>query len=325
VSDQAKPVGEQTKYRARKVAILASSPVSLFELGCATELFATSRPDIADWYHGEVINCSSEPLLAAGGLTLQVKPFSSLAGFDDVLIPYWPTELVASADLIEEIEAVYDRGGRVWSFCSGVFLLAQTCLLAGQAVTTHWRYKDRLLNKFPELDYRGDILYCFDDRIGCSAGSAAALDLGLEVVRRDYGFEIANRVAKRLLAHLHRQGGQSQFVEAPVPRHPDLLSEVMDWALNNMDQVFSVEQLAQRACMSRRSFDRKFRSALNQSPKSWLIEQRLNLARAQLERGQVDVEAVALSVGFMNAASLRHHFNRQIGLSPSQYRRQFNR
>lgn len=318
-------MNEQANKKPRKVAILASSPVSLFELGCATELFAVPRPDIDHWYHGEVINISSEPLLAAGGLALQAKTFNALAEFDDVLIPYWPTEQEASANLIEEIEAVYNRGGRIWSFCSGVFLLAQTGLLAGQAVTTHWRYQERLREKFPALEYRGDILYCFDDRIGCSAGSAAALDLGLEIIRRDYGFEIANRVAKRLLAHLHRQGGQSQFVEAPVPRHPDLLSEVMDWALSNMDQVMSVEQLAQRACMSRRSFDRKFRSTLNQSPKTWLIRQRLNLARALLERGQVDMESVALDTGFTNAASLRHHFNRQIGLSPSQYRRQFNR
>lgn len=318
-------MNDQVKSQARKVAILAVAPVSLFELGCATELFATPRPDIEDWYCGEVINCSSEPLLAVGGLTLQANSYSSLADFDDVLIPYWPIERVAAINLIKEIEALYDRGGRVWSFCSGVFLLAQTRLLQDQAVTTHWRYKERLLEKFPELDYRGDILYCFDDRIGCSAGSAAALDLGLEIIKRDYGFEIANRVAKRLLAHLHRQGGQSQFVEAPVPRHPDLLSDVLDWALNNLDQAISVEQLAQRACMSRRSFDRKFRSTLNQSPKDWLVQQRLNLARALLERGQVDMEAVALNTGFMNAASLRHHFNRQIGLSPSQYRRQFSR
>ncbi|NHO86114.1 helix-turn-helix domain-containing protein [Pseudoteredinibacter isoporae] len=311
------------KVKSRRVAILVPGPVSLFELGCAVELFVLPRPELENWYQAEVLALPGHSLEGLAGLSLQAPSWKSLADFDDVLIPYWPIEQSAESNLITELQALYQRGGRLWSFCSGVFLLAQTGLLDGKDVSTHWRYRSKLIKAFPLLSYREDCLYRYQDRIACSAGSAAALDLGLEIIRRDYGHEVASVVARRLVSSPMRQGGQAQFVDRPVSRHPDLLAASLDWAIEHLAEPIAVDQLAERCNMSRRSYDRKFRQSMGQSPKSWLLSQRLQQAKNLLESSHISIEPLAQATGFANGSSLRHHFRGQFGLSPSEYRRQF--
>ncbi len=313
---------KQAKQKSRRVAIVAAEPVSLFELGCATELFALPRLEFDGWYQAEVL--SLEPQLSAlAGLRLEAPQWESLDGFDDVLIPYWPVEQQADQRLIDQLLAVYARGGRLWSFCSGVFLLAQTGLLAGRPVTTHWRYQERLQEAFPSLNYQDNCLYIYEDQLACSAGSAAALDLGLEIIRQDFGHEVANNVARRLVSSPARQGGQAQYVSRPVSRYPDQLAASLDWAQEHIADPISVSDLALRCNMSRRSYDRKFRAAMGQSPKAWLLGQRLQQAKHLLEGSALGVENLAQQSGFANGGSFRHHFRGQFGLSPSEYRRQF--
>lgn len=306
----------------RRVAIVAANPVSLFELGCATELFALARPELDGWYQAEVL--SLEPQLKSlAGLCLEAPSWLELDHFDDVLIPYWPVGQLADEKLVEQLKALHMRGGRLWSFCSGVFLLAQTGLLAGRPVTTHWRYQEDLENAFPGVNYQDNCLYIYDGQLACSAGSAAALDLGLEIIRRDFGHDVANHVARRLVSSPARQGGQAQFVSRPVSRHPDQLAASLDWALEHIAEPISVSDLALRCNMSRRSYDRKFRAAMGQSPKVWLLGQRLEQAKNLLEGSDLGVESLAQRTGFANGNSFRHHFRGQFGLSPSEYRRQF--
>ncbi|MCV6623654.1 MAG: helix-turn-helix domain-containing protein [Cellvibrionaceae bacterium] len=308
---------------SRRLAILLPAPVSLFELGCAVELFLLPRPELDSWYQTELLALQAEAMPSLGGLQLQAPVFENLSRFDDVLIPYWGIEQQAAEPLITELRALYKRGGRLWSFCSGAFLLAQAGLLEGREVTTHWRYQQQLMADFPSLNYREDCLYCYDGQIACSAGSAAALDLGLEIIRQDYGHEVANAVARRLVSSPIRQGGQSQFVHRPVSRHPDLLASSLDWALEHLAEPISVSDLAEQSNMSRRSYDRKFSQAMGQSPKAWLLAQRLERAKSLLESGGLGIEPLAQQAGFANGTSLRHHFRGQFGLSPSEYRRQF--
>lgn len=317
------PYSQSPLNKGRRIAILVPGPVSLFELGCAVELFVLPRPELESWYQAEVLALTEHKLEGLAGLSLQAPLFENLSGFDDVLIPYWPIGEQAEPGLIAELQRLYERGGRLWCFCSGVFLLAQTGLLDGRMVTTHWRYRALLLEAFPQLQYRDDCLYLYDEQIACSAGSAAALDLGLEIIRRDYGHEVAGAVARRLVSSPMRQGGQAQFVSRPVSRHPDLLAASLDWAVEHLAEPIAVDQLAERCNMSRRSYDRKFRQAMGQSPKSWLLAQRLQQVKDLLESSNISIEPLAQRTGFANGSSLRHHFRGQFGLSPSEYRRQF--
>jgi len=311
-----------------KVAILTCEAVSLFELGCAVELFALPRPDIKNWYQAEVVNLmesGQSTQMAAGNIRMQCKNITSLKGYDRLVIPSWPLDKPVTKILVSEIQQFYKSTGRIISFCSGAFLLAEIGLLEFHSVTTHWRYADQFSRRFPQLDFKPDQLFVLDEKIGCSAGSSAAIDLGLEVIRHDFGYDIANQVARRLVLAAHRDGGQSQFVETPLFKTKNQFSHTLDWAIKNIDQNLHVNQLAAKASMSRRSFDRKFRSALNMSAKQWLLYQQLERAKQLLENSLISIEKLASASGFETALSLRHHFKKQLGISPSQYRLKFRK
>ena len=308
-----------------QVAILLGPSVATFELGCASELFALSRPEYPDWYQTDLISFHPGPLMATGGLQLLVPQVQDLTRYDTILIPNWSvSEPEPPEELRAQLLAAYQRGVRLISFCSGAFLLAELGVLKGKAATTHWRYADEFQRRYPDSRYQQNVLYCFDGQIGCSAGSAAALDLGLAVIRRDFGFEIANQVAKRAVISAHREGGQAQFVAQPLQKKTNLLSATMDWALLNLNKPLAIEQLADKAGMSRRSFDRHFKASTGLSPLQWLLQQRLQLVQHYLEQGQHSIEQISDLTGFGSSLNLRQQFQKQLGISPRQYQRQFS-
>jgi len=307
-----------------KVAILVYDGVATFEFGCATELFALDRPEISPWYEGQAIALTEGPLRATGGITIEASRRTSLDDFDCVVVPSWPTQDTAAPQvIIDAIVALARRGGRVLSFCSGAFLLAEAGLLDGREATTHWRYAERFKDRFPNTRYVDNVLYVYDGQIGCSAGSAAAIDLGIDVIRQDFGRTIANTVARRLVLSPHRSGGQAQFIETPIHQRPDVFASTLDWAVQHLAQHITVETLADQANMSRRSFDRHFRKTLNMSPKHWLSQQRIQRAQQLLESSQASIEEIAEKSGFNNALSLRNNFHKHLGISPRQFRQQF--
>lgn len=308
-----------------KVAVLIRDKGAFFELGCALELFALSRPEFNSWYQCEVVCFTSGALNMIGGLQLSARQVDSLDDYDMLIVPGWPA---MGAELATEHREALLRfhaaGKRLVSFCSGAFLLAEMGLLDGRQATTHWCYAEIFKQRFPAVQYVDDVLYVYDGRIGCSAGSAAALDLGIEVIRRDFGYRIANQVARRLVMSAHRKGGQSQFVETPVHERANQFSQTLDWAIKHIQETIDINMLAEKARMSRRTFDRKFRSTFNLTANEWLIQQKLNVAKGLLESGRGDIELIAEQSGFVNAGTMRHHFRRSLGVSPKQYQEQFS-
>lgn len=309
----------------KKVAILAHTHVTLFEMSCAIELFALPRPEFENWYQTDVVNLQDSDIQTTGNLLLRAQYVESLQSYDTLIIPGWPTWDYPIPDRIkQQITLFTQEGKQVLTLCSGSFLLARLGLLDGKTATTHWMYEQKFRQQFPLVHYQPDVLYVFDENIGCSAGSAAALDLGLAVIRSDYGYNIANQVAKRLVISAHRLGGQAQFVETPMLEIPNQFSAAIDWANSQLDKSITVDTLADKANMSRRTFDRKFRASFNLSPKEWLTQQRIERAKGLLEGEAHSIERLANMSGFENATTLRHHFRRLVGVSPQQYRAQFN-
>lgn len=308
-----------------KVGILASPQGALFELGCAVELFGLPRPEIENWYQCRVISLCTETLPYTAGVQLTVEQVDHLASFDLLVVPHWPTEASLQRDepYVRHLRRAADSGCVVVSFCSGAFLLAAAGLLNHRSATTHWRYADLFQQRFPQVNYVDNVLYCLEDRIGTSAGSAAGLDLGLEIIRRNFGHRIANQIARRLVMSAQRAGGQSQFVESPVAKNPSKFTATLDWARAHLHQPLSVDMLAEKANMSRRTFDRKFRASFELSANQWLINQRLDAAKQCLEETTLPLDRIAAQTGFNNAITLRHHFNKILGISPSNYRLQF--
>lgn len=305
----------------KSIAILCHAQVSLFELACAVELFALPRPELSDWYHSQVIRLDAGPAQSTAGLQLQCQDCSDLMAFDVLVIPSWPVHpRVPVPAWAEQLRAFYRAGKQLLSFCSGSFLLAELGLLDGRRATTHWRYADAFQQRFPQVEFVADVLYVDHHDLACSAGSAAALDLGLAMIRRDYGQTVANQVARRLVLWAHREGDQRQCIEAPVLTVPQPFAQALNWAQQRLAEPILIDEWAAKACMSRRSFDRKFQHSFGMSPKAWLIQQRLQRARELLEHAPQDLEGVAQRAGFESVASLRYHFRQQMGMTPGQYR-----
>ncbi|HEX4709001.1 transcriptional regulator FtrA [Phenylobacterium sp.] len=309
------------------VAVLVYDGLCTFEYGIAVEVFGLPRPELGPgWYR--LVTCAVEPgpMRACGGLRVEAdQGLEALETAGTIIVPGWKGPDVAPPrPLIEALQRAHARGARLVSICSGVFVLAATGLLKNRRVTTHWRYAGRLAAAFPDVIFDADVLYIDEGQILTSAGSAAGLDLALHLVRRDHGPDIANHVARRLVMPAHRNGGQRQYVEKPVAaRERSRLSDLLDEMRDRLEHPYTISELARSAAMSERTFNRRFLDATGQTPGAWLVMARVDRARALLESGDLSIEEVARRSGFGGPATLRHHFRRQLGVSPTDYREQF--
>jgi len=309
------------------VAILAYDGLCTFEFGCAIELFALDRPELGvPWYSYAVCAVEAGPLRAAGGLTVAAPHgLEEVARADTIVIPGWRgADEPPPPALVEALQRAHARGARICSICSGAFVLAHAGLLDGRRATTHWRYLDQLEAAFPDVEVKEGVLYVEDGGIVTSAGSAAGLDMLLHLVRSDFGVDIANRVAQRLVIPAHRDGDQAQLVARPLPSsEQNAIARLMDWVRENLRAEHSVESMAARANMGARTFQRRFKEGTGSTPLAWLVKERIQLAEHILEtRPALGVEAVADLSGLGSPESLRRHF-RSHGLpAPGRYRRQ---
>jgi AraC family transcriptional activator FtrA len=310
-----------------RVVALAYEGLCTFEFGIAVEAFALPRPELkVPWYVFSVCALEPGPLRALGGVTVHVDSgLGALARADTIVIPGWRnTDEPPPARVLSAIRAAYRRGARVVSICSGVFVLAAAGLLDGKRATTHWRYADKLAARFPRVRVEPDILYIDEGRVLTSAGSAAGIDLCLHIIRTDFGAEVANQVAKRLVVPPHRDGGQSQYI--PTTMHDNTtrgLARLLEWAVVNLQRGLTIETLATEARMSVRSLARHFRAEVGTTPHRWLTHQRLLAAQRQLETTDESIDRIAEAVGMQTAATLRHHFRRRFRISPATYRKRF--
>lgn len=314
--------------RNRRVVALAYDRLCTFEFGIVVEIFGLARPELdVDWYQFAVCSLDRGPLTATGGITVQ--PTAGPRGLQragTIVIPGWRDADERPPDaLLKAVRSAYARGARLVTICSGVFVLAAAGLLDGKRATTHWRYVDRLRARYPKVRVEPDVLYVDEGNILTSAGSAAGIDLCLHIVRTDYGAEIANRVARRLIVPPQRDGGQSQYIPAPVRTDAAHgLSRVLEWAERHLREPLSVDSLADRAAMSSRTFARRFRAETGTTPHQWLTHQRLLAAQRRLEMTRDSIEEIAEAVGLQTAATLRLHFRRSLRTTPTAYRRRFS-
>jgi AraC family transcriptional regulator, transcriptional activator FtrA len=310
------------------VAILVYDGVNAFELGLATEMFGLDEMG-AGWYR-VVICCEhpKRPVCANNGLKLVAdSSLKALATADTIIVPGWhDTKAPLSASLLNALRRAHQRGTRLVSICSGVFILAATGLLDGRRATAHWAEAEELSSRYPAIQVDPNVLYVDEGDIMSSAGRAAGLDLCLHIVRQDFGAEIANHVAQRLVVQPHREGGQAQFIPQAVQKtEGDTLAAMFDWARRHLDSDLTISRLATKARMSRRTFIRRFQDATGVSPGEWVVQARVSRARELLEMTRLPIEDVATATGFKSADTLRHHFRARLDTSPAHYRASFRR
>ena len=314
--------------RVHRVVALACPGVALFELSAVVEVFGLARPelDVPWWYAMEV--CAIQPgrQKTHGGMAIHVRHgLSAMKTADTVILPCWPVDQEVPHAVTAALLAAHHRGARLVSICSGAFALAATGLLDGRRVATHWRYADKLARRYPLVDVDPEVLYVDDDdRLLTAAGSAAAIDLCLHLVRKDHGAFVANQVARRLVVQPHRDGGQAQYMDQPVASDDDSrIHEVIGSLDADIAQPVAVADLAARAHLSTRQFSRRFHQVTGESPIEWLIGRRVAASLPLLESGDDSIDRVAGLVGFATVTTFRHHFRLRMHTSPTAYRRAF--
>lgn len=313
---------------APQVVVLAYDGLCTFEFGIAVEIFGLPRPEMGEkWYRFAVAAVDAGELRATGGVRVMADgDLRLLANADTIIVPGWRgVESPVPEALCLALQSAAARGCRILSICSGVFVLAAAGLLNGKRATTHWRYTERLQQRFPAIQVVDDVLYIAEDQVLTSAGSAAGLDLCLHVVRLDYGLEAANRVARRLVIQPHRDGAQKQQVAQPVARSRESqrLGMLFDFLYQHLAESHSVRSLAERVGMSERTFLRRFQQATGKTPARWLLDERLQQAQHRLTSSRDSVDKVAELTGFGNAKNLRLRFQQHFALSPLAYRKKF--
>ncbi|MGF6554266.1 AraC family transcriptional activator FtrA [Pseudomonas sp. S30_BP2TU TE3576] len=311
------------------VAILAYDGLCTFEFGIAVEIFGLPRPEFDfPWYEHRIVAVDQGPMRAMGGIqVLADGGMELLANARTIIIPGWrDRSATVPVELIAALRQAHARGARLLSICSGVFVLAATGLLDGHGATTHWRYTSELAERFPGILVDPDVLYVDSGQLITSAGSAAGIDACLHLVARDFGTQVANCVARRLVMSPQRSGGQAQFIPTPVSPTPRSdLSRVMQWARERLHEPLEVRDLASKAAMSERTFLRRFTEASGQSPKTWLQHERLGRARELLESSDQNTEQIAERCGYRSVESFRVAFRTVVGVPPSVYRERFGR
>lgn len=312
---------------SHRVVVIVDENSNPFELGCATEVFGLRRPELGrDLYDFRL--CSPEPatLMRDGFFTLTgVTGLDAADNADTLIVPNRPdVEVPRRPAVLDAVRRAHARGARLVGLCSGAFTLAEAGVLDGRRATAHWQWADEFRTRFPAVHLEPDVLFVDDGDILTSAGSAAALDLGLHLVRRDHGAEIANSVSRRLVFAAHRDGGQRQFVERPVPTLRDeSLAPLLAWAQRHLDTTLTVTALAARCHISPATLHRRFQAQLGTTPLAWLTAERVTLACRLIELGESRLDVVARRTGLGTAANLRAVMRRETGLTPSDYRRRF--
>jgi transcriptional regulator GlxA family with amidase domain len=310
------------------VAIVVYDGLALFELAAANDVFGTDITTESGQPLYRVLICGpAQSVMTEAGFRMEVP--HGLDALDQahtiVVLPTLFPERVP-AEVLDALRLAGSRGQRLVSLCTGAFVLAAAGLLDGRTATTHWSECADLKRRYPQVTVNPDVLYVDEGELLTSAGSAASLDLCLHVLQRDYGTQVATRVARDLVIPLHRPGGQAQYIETPMPEPGgggDLFADTLSWLQANLDQEVTVADLAARAAMSPRTFARRFPASTGTTPLTWILRERVRLAQRLLETTDLPVDAIAGRTGFGTADNLRKHFGRMLHTTPQAYRRTF--
>ncbi|WP_409047625.1 GlxA family transcriptional regulator [Microbacterium sp. HA-8] len=311
------------------VAVIVQDGFAPFEFGLACEAFGLDRSDDGIRPFDFRI-CAAEPGVIGSnlGFSINVEHDLSFAETADlVVVTPVPRATWGSIDerIAEVVRRAAARDAWLLSVCSGSFVLAAAGVLDGRRATTHWKYADTMGRMYPRIEVDPDVLYVQDGKVITSAGTAAGLDACLHLLRQELGAEVTNTIARRMVVPPQRDGGQAQFIAAPLPPVASLsLAPVTDWMLQNLRVELTVDQLAARAHMSPRTFARRFKADFGATPAAWLARQRVLHAQRLLERTDLGLDRIADECGFGSAAVLRQNFARVLGTTPTAYRATFS-
>ncbi|WP_210604151.1 GlxA family transcriptional regulator [Brevibacterium oceani] len=311
-----------------RIAIFAFDGITMFHLSVPQMVFdEVTRLGAAEW-STVVFSADGNPIRTAEGYEIAGLSGAEAAdGADIIVVPSWHEDArPAEPDLCRLLTKEHERGSTIVGLCLGTIPVADAGLLTNRHAVTHWRAFDRLIERHPELQVDESVLYIDDGDVLTAAGTASGLDACLHLVRSRLGAAVANEVARSLVIAPHRDGGQAQYIQRPLPARTgdDPISRVLDWALDHLGEPLTIADLAAAAHMSTRTFVRAFRSATGTTPAAWVRSRRLDESRRLLETTDHSIERIAAETGFGSVVTFRQSFTEEFRTTPSTYRRRFD-
>ena len=308
------------------VAIVAVDGFSPFHYSVPCILFGDS---VSGEKRFNVTICAETPgfLTSKDGFALNAtQDYTAIGRADIVVVPYWQHVLERPPQtLLDSLVQARDNGAEIVGLCLGSFVLAWAGLLDGKRAATHWEFENQFQSLFPHVQLDINALYVDDGNIITSAGTAAALDCCLYIIRQRFGSVVANQIARRMIVPPHREGGQAQFIAQPVPNdtRDARINCLIDYLQQHITEPHSLDSLAEVVSMSRRTLTRHFIKATGMSVADWLTAERLRRSQILLEAGNMPIERVAELVGFNSAVTWRQQFKARFGVSPAEWRKTF--
>ncbi|WP_285129188.1 GlxA family transcriptional regulator [Leclercia adecarboxylata] len=308
------------------VAIVAVDGFSPFHYSVPCILFGDT---VSGKKRFNVTICAVNPglLTSREGFALNAtQDYSAIRQADIVVVPYWAHVLECPPQtLLDSLVQARDNGAEIVGLCLGSFVLGYAGILDGKRAATHWEFERQFQSLFPAVELDINALYVDDDNIITSAGTAAALDCCLYIIRQRFGSEVANQIARRMIVPPHREGGQAQFIAQPVPEttRDARINNLIDYLQRNISQPLNLDTLAESVAMSRRTLTRHFMKATGMSVASWITAERLRRSQLLLESSNLPIEAVAEQVGYLSAVTWRQQFKARFGVSPAEWRKTF--
>ncbi len=311
-----------------KITLVAFEGISAFHLSVPCMVFQDIFVGQSPRFDLKVCSENNSQFETSSGFGVVIdKDLSAIEEADIVIIPSWPNDLPEpSKQLLEALKEHHGKGKLLVGLCLGSYVLACAGVLDGKRATSHWAFAKQFQQRFPKVNFDSNPLFIEHETIITSAGVAASLDCCLHIVRRLCGSELANDLARKMVTAPFRTGGQQQYIPAPInvkPLAETSISLVIEQVEQNLNLSHSLDEVAERCAMSKRTFTRQFKSTYGCTFGEWLQNQRLVLSQRLLESTQLSISQVAEQAGFSSDSVFRKHFKSAFHVSPIQWRATF--
>lgn len=317
-----------------RVVLLAYDEMNLLDLCGPLQALVTASRSFGGrgpaLYETIIASVDGGLITTGSGLAVMTVPLSSLDGvkIDTLIAPGGckDAEFYAPPKLVSWIAQRAPKVRRLCSVCTGAFLLAAAGQLDGRRVATHWDWVARLRGLYPAIQIDSDKIFIQDGSTWTSAGVTAGIDLTLALIEEDFGHQVAIETARQLVMFIKRSGGQSQFsVPLAAQAHDSgKFADLHAWIAAHLNDDLSVERLAEQAGMAPRTFARTYAGKLGRTPAKTVEAMRLEAACRALEETDLPLKSIAVSAGYIEEQNLRRVFQRQLGVSPTEYRNRFS-
>lgn len=232
----------------------------------------------------------------------------------------------ANSAAIPYFEALHKKGSSLASLCIGAFLLAETGLLDGKKCSTHWAYISEFKERYPNVEVEDGAIITEHGNIYSSGGASSLWNLLLYLVEKFSDKETAVMISKYFALDIGRES-QSQFAIFRGQRnHSDIdIQTVQDYIEKYYADKITIETLANLINTGRRTFERRFREATNNTPRAYLQRVRIEAAKTFFEASRKNITETMFDVGYTDTKAFRDIFKKITGLTPIEYRDKFTK